>query len=99
MLPEKHPPRAVHRPRSIFFVQEGWQLFLTGRLLRGVRFDALVGLAPPVVATGIATGWIGSRSAVGWNHVGLAMLLNAIGTVATSAPGPLNLDWTWSHTR
>ncbi|MDB5307925.1 MAG: hypothetical protein JWO38_2127 [Gemmataceae bacterium] len=59
----------------------------------GRNFDALVGLTAPVVAAGIAAGWIGPRAAVAWNLVGLAMLFNAIGTVATSAPGPLHLDW------
>jgi hypothetical protein len=59
----------------------------------GRNFDALVGLTAPVVAIGIATGWVGPRVTVAWNLFGLAMLFNAVGTVATSAPGPLHLDW------
>ena len=42
---------------------------------------------------GLATGWLGRRAAIAWNLLGLALLFNAIGTVATSAPGPLHLDW------
>jgi hypothetical protein len=59
----------------------------------GRNLDALVGLTAPVVAIGLVTGWVGPRVTVAWNLFGLAMLLNAIGTVATSAPGPLHLDW------
>ena len=60
----------------------------------GRNFDALVGLTAPVVAAGIAFGWLGPRMTIAWNLFGLAMLFNAIGTVATSTPGPLNLSWT-----
>jgi hypothetical protein len=60
----------------------------------GRNFDALVGLTAPAVAAGIAFGWAGSRSTIAWNLFGLAMLINAIGTVATSTPGPLHLGWT-----
>jgi hypothetical protein len=59
----------------------------------GRNFDALVGLTAPIVAAGIAAGWVGPRVTVAWNLLGLALLLNAIGTVAASAPGPLHLDW------
>jgi hypothetical protein len=59
----------------------------------GRNFDALVGLTAPVMAAEIAIGWIGPRVTVAWNLFGLAMLFNAIATVATSAPGPLHLDW------
>src|SRR6266446_8471603 len=45
------------------------------------------------VAAGIAAGGGGPRVTVAWHLFGLAMLLNAIGTVATSTPGPLHLDW------
>jgi hypothetical protein len=60
----------------------------------GRNFDALVGLTAPVVAAGIAFGWLGPRTTIAWNLFGLAMLFNAIGTVATSTPGPLHLSWT-----
>ena len=60
----------------------------------GRNFDALVGLTAPVVAAGIAFGWLGPRMTIAWNLFGLAMLFNAIGTVATSTPGPLHLSWT-----
>jgi hypothetical protein len=61
-----------------------WRLYVAGFApvqvtFEGRNFDALVGLTAPVV--------------VAWNLCGLAMLLNAIGTVATSTPGPLHLDW------
>ena len=28
-----------------------------------------------------------------WNALGLAVLANTVGTVASSTPGPLHLDW------
>jgi hypothetical protein len=59
----------------------------------GRNFDALIGLTAPVVAAGIAFGWLGPRMAIAWNLFGLAMLCNAIGTVASSAPGPIHLNW------
>ncbi|MDG3002300.1 hypothetical protein [Paludisphaera mucosa] len=59
----------------------------------GRNFDALVGLSAPFVAAGIASGWIGPRATIAWNLFGLAMLANAIATVATSSPGPLHLAW------
>jgi hypothetical protein len=59
----------------------------------GRNFDAIVGLTAPVVAAGIAFGWFGPRLTIVWNLFGLAMLFNTIGTVATSAPGPIHLNW------
>ena len=59
----------------------------------GRNFDALVGLTAPLIAAGIAFGWFGPRVTLVWNLFGLAMLANAIGTVATSTPGPLHLNW------
>jgi hypothetical protein len=59
----------------------------------GRNYDALVGLTAPVVAAGIAFGWVGPRMTIAWNLFGLALLFNAIGTVATSAPGPIHLNW------
>jgi hypothetical protein len=59
----------------------------------GRNFDALVGLTAPVIAAGIAFGWFGPRVTIVWNLFGLAMLANAIGTVATSAPGQIHLNW------
>jgi hypothetical protein len=59
----------------------------------GRNFDAVVGLTAPVVAAGIASGWVGPRLTIAWNLFGLAMLINAIGTVATSTPGPFHLGW------
>jgi hypothetical protein len=75
-----------------------WQLHAEGLApaqvtFEGRNFDALVGLTAPLVAVGIATGWIGRRLTITWNLFGLALLFNAIGTVATSAPGPLPLGW------
>jgi len=59
----------------------------------GRNFDALVGLTAPIMALGIAAGWVGPRVTIVWNICGLVLLLNAIGTVASSAPGMLHLDW------
>jgi hypothetical protein len=59
----------------------------------GRNFDVLVGLTAPLIAAGIAFNWFGPRVTIAWNVFGLAMLANAIGTVATSAPGPLHLNW------
>ncbi|QEH34636.1 hypothetical protein OJF2_31770 [Aquisphaera giovannonii] len=59
----------------------------------GRNLDALVGLTAPVMAAGIASGRIGPRLTIAWNLFGLALLANAIATVATSAPGPIRLDW------
>ena len=60
----------------------------------GRNFDAFVGLTAPLVAAGIAFGKLGPRMTIAWNLFGLAMLLNAIWTVATSTPGPLHLNRT-----
>lgn len=75
-----------------------WRLHAEGAApvqitFEGRNFDAFVGLTAPVVAAGIAYGWIGPRMTIIWNLFGLAMLFNAIGTVATSTPGPLHLNW------
>jgi hypothetical protein len=75
-----------------------WQLHREGLApaqvtFEGRNFDGIVGLTAPVVAGGIAVGWFGPRLVVAWNLFGLALLVNAIGTVATSAPGPIHLDW------
>jgi hypothetical protein len=75
-----------------------WRLHMEGVAplqvtFEGRNFDALVGLTAPVVAAGIAFGWLGPRITIAWNLFGLAMLVNAIGTVATSTPGPLHLNW------
>jgi hypothetical protein len=75
-----------------------WRLLMEGGApvqvtFEGRNFDGLVGLTAPLVAAGIAFGWFGPRITIAWNLFGLAMLANAIGTVATSAPGPLHLDW------
>jgi hypothetical protein len=75
-----------------------WQLHAEGAApvqitFAGRNFDAFVGLTAPMVAAGIASGWLGPRTTIAWNVFGLAMLINAIGTVATSTPGPFHLDW------
>jgi hypothetical protein len=75
-----------------------WRLSLEGIApvqvtFEGRNFDGLVGLTAPIVAAGISFGWFGPRMTIAWNVFGLAMLVNAIGTVATSTPGPLHLNW------
>jgi hypothetical protein len=37
------------------------------------NFDALVGLTAPVVAAGIAIGWLSPQITIAWNLFGLAM--------------------------
>ena len=65
-----------------------WRLHAEGLAPAQVTFEGrnfdglLVGLTAPVVANGIMTGWVGPRMTVAWNLFGLAMLFNAIGTVA-----------------
>ena len=75
-----------------------WLLYREGRAPVQVTFDgrnldALVGLSAPVVAIGIARGWLGPRLVVVWNVCGVILIGNAIWTSATSAPGPQHLDW------
>jgi len=59
----------------------------------GRNFDVLVGLSAPWIGWLVATGRIGTKGALAWNVIGLAVLANTVGTVATSTPGPLHLDW------
>jgi hypothetical protein len=75
-----------------------WRLYLEGDApvqltFEGRNLDGLVGLTAPLVALGLATGWSGPRLTIVWNLLGLALLANAVGTTATSVPGPLRLDW------
>lgn len=75
-----------------------WRLHAEGAApiqvtFEGRNLDGLVGLTAPALAVGIASGWLGPRSTIAWNLFGLAMLFNAIATVATSTPGPLHLNW------
>ncbi|WP_158620439.1 MULTISPECIES: hypothetical protein [Corallococcus] len=59
----------------------------------GRNFDILVGLTAPLVAWLVATNRVAPKLVLLWNVLGLAVLANTIFTVATSAPGPLHLDW------
>lgn len=59
----------------------------------GRNFDVLVGLSAPLVAWLVARRRIGPKGAIAWNAVGLSVLANTVGTVATSTPGPLHLNW------
>lgn len=59
----------------------------------GRNFDVLVGLSAPFVAWLVATRRIGPKGAIAWNAMGLLVLANTVGTVATSTPSPLHLDW------
>ena len=75
-----------------------WRLHVAGLApiqvtFEGRNLDGLVGLTAPLVAAGIAAGWVGPRPTLAWNCAGLVLLANAIATVATSAPGPLRLAW------
>ncbi len=75
-----------------------WQLYKGGAMPRqmtfeGRNFDVLVGLSAPVIAHGLANGWLGRRAAILWNVAGLALLLNVVVIAVTSVPGPTRLDW------
>jgi hypothetical protein len=75
-----------------------WGLFAAGKLpvqmtFEGRNIDIVVGLTAPIVAAGVARGWIGTRGAVAWNVASLGILANIIGIAVTTLPGPLHLDW------
>ena len=75
-----------------------WQMHREGNVpvqftIEGRNFDLFIGLTAPLVALGIGRKWIGSKTLVVWNFVGLAFLANAILTAATSSPGPQHLNW------
>lgn len=75
-----------------------WQLYKGGAMPRqmtfeGRNFDILVGLSAPVIAHGLAAGWLGRHAAIAWNVAGLALLLNVVVIAVTSVPGPTRLDW------
>jgi hypothetical protein len=59
----------------------------------GRNLDILVGLTAPLVAWLVARQRLSPRLVALWNVLGLAVLANTVGTVATSVPGPLHLDW------
>lgn len=59
----------------------------------GRNFDILVGISAAVVAWLVASKKLGPKGAIVWNVLGLLVLANTVGTVATSTPGPLHLDW------
>jgi len=57
----------------------------------GRNFDILVGLTAPLVAWAVARGRANPWLVVGWNALGLGVLVNTMAVVATSTPGPLFL--------
>ena len=59
----------------------------------GRNLDILVGLTAPLVAWWVARGRATPWSVIAWNILGLAVLANTVGVVATSTPGPLHFDW------
>jgi hypothetical protein len=59
----------------------------------GRNFDVVVGLLAPVMAWLVSRDRLSPTAIVAWNVFGLGVLLNTIGTVVTSVPGPLHLDW------
>lgn len=75
-----------------------WRLYLAGAApvqvtFEGRNFDILVGLTAPLVALGLARGKLSPTAVIGWNVAGLCILLNTVGTVLSSVPGPLHLNW------
>lgn len=59
----------------------------------GRNFDILVGLTAPLVSWLVAKRDLARGAVIAWNVLGLAVLANTVGTVATSTPGPLHLNW------
>jgi hypothetical protein len=75
-----------------------WKLHCDGELpkhltFEGYNFDVLVGLTAPVVALGLAQGWVGTRGAIAWNFASIAFLFTIVFMAITSAPGPQHLPW------
>lgn len=73
-------------------------LFTAGRApaqitFEGRNFDILVGLTAPLMAWLVHRARVSPAVVVAWNVLGLGVLLNTIGVVATSVPGPLHGDW------
>jgi hypothetical protein len=73
-------------------------LFTAGRApvqitFEGRNFDILVGLTAPVMAWLVHRARVSPAVVVAWNVLGFGVLLNTIGVVATSLPGPLRADW------
>jgi hypothetical protein len=75
-----------------------WQLHRDGQLpkhltFEGYNFDVLVGLTAPIVALGLAQGWLGPRGAIAWNFASIGFLVTIVFMAITSAPGPQHLPW------
>ena len=94
------PPWCLIAAQSFRVLVEGalFALYLEGRApvqitFEGRNFDILVGLSAPIVAVLLAKRRIGKAAVVIWNVLGLLVLANTVGTVATSTPGPLHLAW------
>jgi hypothetical protein len=90
-------PIAVQSMRIVIEVGL-WQLHRDGQLpkhltFEGYNFDILVGLTAPVVALGVAQGWIGKRGAIAWNFCSIGFLVTIVFMAITSAPGPQHLPW------
>ena len=70
-----------------------WEDGLVPKLLtyEGGNIDLFIGLSAPVMAWGMAKGYIGRNLALGWNFMGLVALANVIVRSALTSPGPLNL--------
>lgn len=96
VLPPHWPPLAQSFRVGVELLL--FALFVAGRAPEQVTFegrnaDVLVGLTGPLVAWLVASGRLSARGLVAWNVASLAVLLNTVLTVASSAPGPLRLDW------
>jgi hypothetical protein len=90
-------PIAIQSLRG--FVEVGlWQLHRDDQLpkhltFEGYNFDVLVGFSAPVVALGVAQGWVGKHGAIAWNLVSSGFLCIIVFMAITSAPGPQHLPW------
>ena len=75
-----------------------WQLHRDGLIpiqmtFDGRNFDIFIGVTAPVLAFLVFRKMISSSVILVWNFVGLGLLINVMGTAATSIPGRLHLDW------
>jgi hypothetical protein len=75
------------------FLQQLWLEGLVPKMLtfEGANFDIVIGASAPFVAWLVSTRRIGRRVAIGWNVVGILMLLNVIVRSVLTTPGPTHL--------
>lgn len=75
------------------FLYQLWLEGLVPKMLtfEGANFDIVIGASAPFVAWLVSTRRMGRRVAIGWNVVGILMLLNVIVRSVLTTPGPTHL--------